>query len=239
MLTHIGYLAAFIFIVSTLFGLFLFLRSIAKSTLKDPAKIGKRVMIFLFLWLLIHAAWGFSGFYREYSVVPPRLLFFGILPALFIIGSIFVFSPWRNGALKLELESLTWIQTVRLLIGLGLFVLYSQKVVAEEMAFSFRNVDVLCGATAPIISWYVFRKNKTKQKSILIFWNIFCLAVLLKSIYFSIFSAPLYFQCLGETQSTIAFFYFPFVWLPTLVMPITLFAHIVSLAQLIKKQEFI
>jgi hypothetical protein len=237
MIKSIGYLPVFTGIIITLITVFLFLRSIAKSEIENPAHTGKRVMIFLFCWLALQAAWGFSGFYAIFTELPPRLFLYGVFPALLFIFAILIFSPWRKGMLKLDLESLTWIHVIRIPVELGLFLLYNLKTVPEEMTFGGRNFDILSGLSAPLMIWLVFKK-KSAGKNMLIAWNLICLALLINIVLTAVFSMPYpSFQKFGTAQPNIAVFYFPFVWLPTVIVPLVLFSHIAALFKLLSKNH--
>ncbi|MBC7864630.1 MAG: hypothetical protein IAF38_16780 [Bacteroidia bacterium] len=236
MLKEIGYLPVFIGIAITLLTIFLFLKSIAKSTLENPAHTGKRIMIFLFFWLALQAAWGFSGFYANFTELPPHIFLYGVGPAFLFILAVLVFSPWRKGMLKLDLESLTWIHVVRIPVELGLFLLYQLKTIPEEMTFSGRNFDILSGLTAPLMIWLIFKK-RSAGKNALIAWNLICLALLVNIVLTAVFSMPYPFQKFGMLQPNKAVFAFPFVWLPTVIVPVVLFSHIASLFKLLSKEH--
>jgi hypothetical protein len=236
MLTQIGYAPVFLSIAVTLLTVFFFLRSIARSRLENPAKVGKRVMVVLFLWLLLQGAWGFSGFYRQYDQLPPNVFLYGIGPAFLSIFLFLLVKKWREGILKLDLESLTWLHVIRVPVEFGLLLLAHYKVVSNEMTFEGRNFDIISGLTAPLIAWLVFKKQKGGKK-LLLAWNFVCLGLLLNIVITAILSAPFPFQKFGLEQPNIAVFYFPFVWLPTLIVPIVLFSHLASIAQLLAAKE--
>lgn len=236
MLTHIGYAPVILSIAITLMTVFMFLRAVAKSSLENPAAAGKKIMIGLFLWLLLQAAWGFSGFYTEYKVLPPKLVMFGVGPIMAFILLVFVVPKWRNAALQLNLEALTWLHVIRIPVEFGLFMLCTFKVVSPEMTFEGRNFDIISGISTPVIAWLVFRKNKG-GKTLLLVWNIVCLALLINIVATAVLSMPYPFQKFGIGQPNIAIFYFPFVWLPTLIVPIVFFSHLASIFQLLRKKE--
>jgi hypothetical protein len=67
----------------------------------------------------------------------------------------------------------------------------------------------------------------------LIAWNLACLLLLANVVITAILSVPTPFQQFAFEQPNIAMLYFPFVWLPCLVVPAVVFAHVVCLRQLI------
>ena len=101
------------------------------------------------------------------------------------------------------------------------------------MTFEGRNFDILAGITAPIMYYLVFVKQSMSKKTLL-FWNFACLALLLNIVINAILSAPLPFQQFAFEQPNIAILYFPFNLLPSIVVPVVLFAHLVAIRRLLK-----
>jgi hypothetical protein len=99
------------------------------------------------------------------------------------------------------------------------------------MTFEGRNPDILSGLTAPLIYWLAFRGGKT-NRPLLIIWNLIALGFLINIVTHAFLSFPFPLQQLAFDQPNRAVLYFPFVWLPTIVVPIVLFCHLSSLWQL-------
>lgn len=106
------------------------------------------------------------------------------------------------------------------------------------MTFEGRNFDMLSGLTAPLIFYTGFAKNRVHKK-LLLFWNLICLALLINIVVIAVLSAPFAFQLFSFEQPNIAILYFPFVWLPGVVVPLAALSHLASIRQLlrIKKQK--
>jgi ABC-type antimicrobial peptide transport system permease subunit len=96
--------------------------------------------------------------------------------------------------------------------------------------------DILSGLTAPLILWLGFRKGKT-NRIILIVWNILALGLLINIVTTAILSLPFPIQQIAFEQPNRAVLYFPFIWLPTVVVPLVLFSHLISLWQLFKMKS--
>ena len=105
--------------------------------------------------------------------------------------------------------------------------------VPELMTFEGRNFDILAGITAPFMAYFVFEKKKLGRQTLLI-WNFICLGLLANIVINALLSAPFPFQQFAFEQPNIAILNFPFSWLPTFVVPMVLFGHLVSIRQLIK-----
>ena len=66
----------------------------------------------------------------------------------------------------------------------------------------------------------------------LLVWNVCCLLILGVTVSVAIMSMPTPFQQFGFDQPTVAVFYFPFVWLPGIVVPVVYFSHLVAIRKL-------
>jgi hypothetical protein len=184
------------------------------------------------LWLIFQATISILGFYQITDTTPPRLLAFGVLPAVLFIIGLFIFS--RDFIEKLPLQTLTFLHVIRIPVELVLLWLFQNGQVPQLMTFEGRNFDILSGITAPIVAWLAFRGGKI-NKPLLIIWNAICLILLFNIVFHAAFSIPSPIQQFASEQPNRAVLHFPFVWLPTMVVPIVLFCHLVSLWQLLRK----
>jgi hypothetical protein len=86
--------------------------------------------------------------------------------------------------------------------------------------------------TAPLAYYFGFVKKKIRRTSLLL-WNFACLLLLGNIVVNAALSAPSPFQRLAFDQPNRAVLYFPFIWLPAFIVPVVLFAHLVSLRRLL------
>ena len=215
-----------VFGLTTLLTVWLFYRATNKS---------KITLIILLLWLAIQALIGISGFYTVTNTTPPRLLLLGMPPLLFIIG-LFSTSSGKRYIDSLDIKNLTILHAIRVPVEIVLFWLFLHKVVPELMTFEGRNFDIISGLTAPVIYYFGFVKKQISKQVILI-WNFLCLALLINIVVNAVLSVPVPFQKFAFDQPNIAILYFPFVWLPSCVVPLVLFSHLAAIRQLISVQE--
>lgn len=209
------------FILTTFLSVWLFYRASSNS---------KMVLIILLVWLAIQAKISISGFYKVANIFPVRFLLLMIPPVLLIL-SLFITTKGRQFMDSLEIKSLTLLHVVRVPVEIVLFFLFLNKVVPKLMTFEGRNFDILAGLTAPVIYYWGFIKKQLSRKLILI-WNFICLLLLLNIVINAVLSAPLPFQKFAFDQPNIAILYFPFNWLPSCIVPLVLFSHLVSIRQL-------
>lgn len=178
-------------------------------------------------WLFIQAILALNGFYLRTDTTPPRVFMFAVLPATLFIILLFIFSS-KSFISILSLKSLTLLSVVRIPVEIVLFWLFENGQVPQLMTFEGRNFDILSGITAPIVTWLAFRHGET-NRILLVVWNLVALVLLFNIVATAAFSVPSPIQKLALEQPNRAVLYFPFIWLPSVVVPIVLFSHIASL----------
>lgn len=213
-----------VFICITLLTLWLFFRA---------ANYSKTSLFILTFWVIFQSFMGVFGFYYNLDSFPPRFLLL-IVPAIIFIIVLFNTAKGQAFIDKLSIEKLTLLHTIRIAVEIVLLWLFLQKKIPQLMTFEGRNFDILSGITAPIVYYLVFVKHLMSKK-MLLFWNFACLALLLNIVINALLSAPLPFQQFAFEQPNIAILYFPFNLLPSVVVPLVLFAHLVTIRRLLKK----
>ncbi|MDX2190293.1 MAG: hypothetical protein SFY32_10545 [Bacteroidota bacterium] len=194
----------------------------------------KNTVLLLSGWLVFQAFLGLSGFYLVTDTIPPRFILLISIPILAII-IIFNTKQGKEYLNALDPGTLTLLHVIRIPVELVLFWLFLNKGVPELMTFEGRNFDILSGITAPFIYYFGYRKNFL-SKNVLLIWNVVCLGLLFNIVTNAILSSPVPFQQFAFDQPNVAILYFPFVWLPCCVVPIVLFAHLVSIRKLLMQQ---
>lgn len=181
------------------------------------------------------AALSLVGFYLQPDAMPPRLPFV-VLPSLLGIMWL-LFSPKGKAILdNVQLSTLTYIHTVRVPVELTILALFMHGLMPESMSFKGRNFDILSGLTAPFIAYVGYIKNRLGNGP-LIAWNIVCLILVLQVVVTGLFSAPSVMQQLHFDQPNVAVLIFPYVWLPAVVVPIVILAHIVAFRDLFRSSK--
>lgn len=207
---------------TTLLTIFLFYRATRNST---------AAILLIMLWLIAQSIVSMSGFYTYTDSLPPRFLFL-IVPPMLLILLMFITNSGKRYIDKLDIKALTLLHSIRVPVEIVLYFLAVNKAIPEIMTFEGRNLDILSGITAPVIYYFGF-VNKRINKTILLLWNFACLALLVNIVTTAILCAPTPFQQFAFEQPNIAILYFPFVWLPCCVVPLVLFAHLVTIRKLL------
>lgn len=216
--------------------LFLFIWTIKNSTSEKTRKKALPIFIGLTIWLLIQTVLTTKNVYNsDTNSFPPKIMLFGIFPAIFIIILLFATHKGRVFIDSLPLKNLTYLNVVRIPVEIVLLWLFLNKAIPELMTFEGRNFDIIAGITAPFIAYFGLTKSKLSRQTILI-WNFICLGLLLNIVVNAIFSTPSPIQKFAFEQPNIAILNFPFSYLPTFIVPIVLFGHLSSIRQLLKQK---
>ena len=198
-------------------------------------KYFKAVSIIMILWLVLQTFLAEKGFYTKTSGIPPRLAIAVIPPIIFILAC-FLTPAGRRYMDTLNPRILTWLHVVRIPVELILYTLMTHHLVSVLMTFEGRNFDIISGITAPFIAYFGYHKKRL-SKTVLLIWNFLCLMLLVNVVYYGILSAPSEIQKYSFDQPNVAVLYFPFIWLPSFIVPLVLFSHLVCIREIIKRKS--
>jgi hypothetical protein len=225
MIDSLPFYVTVVFVLTTLLTIGFLFRSF--RDIRSP-RMAPGLLIFLIpFWMFLTAWLAMGGFYEQFQYVPPRLAIFGVFPALVLIALYFILFR-RSFIERLSLPVLTLLHVIRVPVELVLLCLFRFGFIPQIMTFEGRNFDILSGLTAPLVFWMAFRGGRI-NKPLLIGWNLITLGLLANIVIIAILSAPTPMQKFGFEQPNVGVVYFPFIWLPTIIVPIVLFAHLASL----------
>lgn len=185
------------------------------------------------IWISFQSIVALSGFYLNTTSFPPRFPFL-VLPPLTLIAILFLTRRGRQFLDQLDLPTLTLFHIVRVPVELVLYGLFIAQYVPQLMTFEGRNFDILSGLTAPLVYFFGFVQKKART-SLLLIWNLICLALLLNIVGNAVLSAPTPLQQFAFDQPNVGVLYFPFVLLPSFVVPLVLLAHLKAIRSLLRK----
>lgn len=209
-----------------------FLLYAVKQTVFDtlPAKI---LIFLLAFWIFFTAFLALNGFYLNHQAFPPRVVSAGVAPAILLILAYFIFFR-KNFIEKLPLKTLTLLSVIRIPVEIVLLWLFQGGLVPQSMTFEGRNFDILSGITAPIVYFLAFRGGKV-NRPLLIVWNLLALGLLVNIVTTAILAFPSINPQLPVELQNRGVTYFPFIWLPAIVVPIVFFSHLASLWKVFNK----
>lgn len=188
----------------------------------------------ILLWIALQTYLSINGFYEDFEALPPRL-FFALVPAVIFIIILFMTQKGKAFIETIDLKSITYLSIIRIPVEIVLALLFHNGLISIWQTFEGANFDIISGISAPIVAYMVFHK-KAWNKKILLIWNIIGLILLLTIITISILAFPSPFQQIAFEQPNIGIAYFPFIFLPSVVVPIVLFTHFISIYRLFKKE---
>lgn len=186
------------------------------------------------VWLATLAFLAQSGFFLKLDAFPPRLML-AVVPALIFVLVVSLTPIGKAVTNKTSLTTLTWLHTIRFPVELLLFALYTHGQIPERMTFAGGNLDIVSGLTAPLIVYFVLKREWLSRRWLLA-WNIAAIGLLLNVVIPAVLSAPFPFQSMAFEQPNVAVLKVPMVWLPGFVVPIVLLAHLVVITRLLKSR---
>ena len=190
----------------------------------------KPFVITMLSWIALQSILGLSGFYTVTNAKPPRFPLLFVPPLLFLLINLFTVRG-RKLLDSFNIKTLTLLHLIRIPVEIVLYWLFVHKAIPELMTFEGRNFDIISGLTAPFIYYFGFIK-KSISKQWLIIWNITCLLLLINVVVNSVLSASTPLQMFAFDQPNIAVGFFPFMLLPSFIVPMVILAHLVTIRQL-------
>jgi|SRR6218665_555105 len=210
--------------------LFLIITAAAIALFVKAANSSKKTLFIISGWAMLQSMLAFVGFYKDLTAMPPRFIFL-TGPAIICILILLLSKKGSSFVDELQLKSLTLLHVVRIPVEIVLYYLYIQKLVPSAMTFEGHNPDILSGISAMAIYYFCFVANKWSRKVLLV-WNFICLLLLLNIVAIAVLSAQTPFQQMAFDQPNIGVTYFPFVLLPSVIVPLVLLSHLAAIRQL-------
>lgn len=218
-----------IFLASVLITLYLLYRIFLASNNRDKASL---IMLAILIWLSIQGGLSYSQFYlNTVGNTPPPFTLMGFIPAFLFIAYLFLTVRGKLFIDSLPLFELSLLSIVRIPVEFILYWLFVQQLLPEEMTFQGYNFDIIAGLTAPLIAYWGIKK-KVIPRNVILLWNYVSLILLLTIIILSVFSFPSFIQGYAFQQPNIGMLYFPFFWLPSFIVPVVFFSHLVAIRRL-------
>jgi len=218
--------------VALLLGLNYSLKKLEKP--KRKACVAKTGIVII-LWFCITGFLTVQGFFSQWDKVPPRVFLAVVVPVISIL-----FIARRKGFTELinqiPQEWIVYLQSFRILIEVILWMLFIEKIIPIQMTFEGLNFDVVTGITALLVGYYGFQKGKL-SKSVLIGWNVLGLVLVTTIVIIAALSTPFPFRVFMNEPANTMIAHLPFIWLPAFVVPVAYFLHVVSLKQLMSKNN--
>lgn len=174
------------------------------------------------LWLAVLAAAAVSGALARFDLRPPplALLMFASLAAGVVVGLSRV-GAWLGSGLPLWLL-IGW-QAFRLPLELVMHRAAEDGLMPSALSFSGYNFDILTGSSALALSLLLTRFRV--PRALIVAWNLLGIAALLMIAIIAVLTAP-FVRALGEDQINSWVAYFPYVWLPGVMVASAVLCHV-------------
>lgn len=174
-----------------------------------------------------------SGFIQDFSF-PPRFALTLILP-VFVFTGIFVYRN-RNAEWLINIppSKLFFFQSFRVFVELIFVFTVAAGLLHKEASIEGYNMDMVYAFTVLIVWYFAFVKKSISLKAVLV-WNYVGLLVLASIIF--VFMSTIYRpELYGATEPLMPMegLTYPYVLVAGFLMPIAVFVHVLSIAQLRK-----
>lgn len=188
-----------------------------------PSTLGVSACAFLWLWAT--GGIGLSGVLGRFDLTPPP---FALLLAITLLVCAYL-GLSRIGA-ALAAAPLTWLvglQAFRLPLELAMHRAAVEGVMPEQMSYTGWNFDILTGITALLLAPLIAAGRAPRRA--LAAWNALGALLLANVVTIAIASTPM-FRAFGKAPHKVNTFvaFFPYVWLPTVLVASALVLHIAT-----------
>lgn len=175
------------------------------------------------LWMALLALAALSGVLARFELRPPPagLLVLGSIGAGFALGFSRV-GGWLATGLPLWL--LVGWQGFRLPLELVMHQAATDGLMPTALSFSGYNFDILTGSSALVLSVLLARTRV--PRAFVVAWNALGITALVVIAGIAVLTAP-FVRALGEDQINSWVAYFPYVWLPGVMVSSAVAGHIV------------
>lgn len=185
----------------------------------------RSVLIFLLIWFLIALTLGLTGKVSQIPFPLPQVVLFGLVALqIALFGLLPDFRKWLFG---LNLKHLVAVHLMRF-IGIYFLILYSQDNLPYDFAVKGGIGDIIVAFSALLLIFFVSSPAQKSHKLYLL-WNTLGLI----DILFVVFTAGRI--GMSSPQSIENLLKLPLSLLPTFIVPIIIFTHMIIFIRLYKK----
>jgi len=191
--------------------------------------LSRYTLIVVFCWVALLTVLSLSGYFADFSALPPRIGLAVLVPLPIVLFVAFsrTGTEWLR---RVAPQRLVFWQSFRILVEIGLWINFMRGLIPVQMSFEGRNFDVLSGLLAIPVAYYCFVR-KSWPRWIVVVYNIVGLALLLNIIIISMLSMPTPLRYFHNEPANTLLGHFPYIFLPGLLVPLAYSLHILSLKQ--------
>lgn len=165
-----------------------------------------------------------AGVLARFDRRPPPLAL--LLAAMLALSLGLALSRIGAAFSRLPLEWLVGLNAFRLPLELAMHRAVDEGVMPRQMSFSGWNFDIVTGLTALVVAFLLARRSC--PRALVVAWNALGSVLLAAILVIAVASTPMVRAFGGDPASLNTFVvWFPFVWLPTVLVPAAIFLHVV------------
>ncbi len=217
-----------------LFFIYLGLRKALVLTGVEPIRrkrIMTRFVAGILIWIGMLTGLSVSGFLRDFSVFPPRMLLVLVIPLVVVVW--ITFSKGFTQLIRfVPPHWLVFLQSFRIFVEILLWWLFLDNLLPVQMTFEGRNLDILTGLLAPMAGLGMMKLTRYRTVIGLVF-NVIGLGLLINIVSVAILSMPTPFRVFMNEPANTIVASFPIVFLPGILVPVAYALHFFSLRQLL------
>lgn len=188
------------------------------------------------LVLAISAVAAASGVLSRFDITPPpmAILIPSVLALALVVG---LGSIGRGAAGAVPLMTLVGVQAFRLPLELFMHHAAEVGVMPMEMSYSGYNFDIVTGAVA-LALFAAARVGLSVPRALIWSWNLWGLACLGIILVVAVLSSPMV-RFFGDDPRHLNTWvlFFPYVWLPAVLVTIAMSGHIIVTRALLRKDR--
>jgi hypothetical protein len=206
-------------------------KALQLTSFEDSRKkrIFNRVLIALTFWAVFVSVLSLSGFAQNFGRFPLNVAPMMLIPLAALLIVTFL-KTTREILTHVEPQAIIRLQSFRFFVELVIWLLFIEQMLPVQMTFEGRNLDIISGLTAPLIAWLVV--NQKMNKTLLVIWNLICLGFLVNIVSVAILSMPSPIQQFFNEPSNTTVTKFPYIFLPTFLVPLAYMLHFFSLRKI-------
>ena len=204
-------------------GLVVFFLCIVAGTAALLAAKSKPLGVGVLVWLVVTGLAGWLGLARDFQRVPPPM--FVLLLAAVVLAVVTAMS--RVGSRLVAEAGIVWligVQAFRVAVEVFLDWGHRAHLVPIQMTFEGRNWDIVSGVSAAGVAWLAARRQAPRW--LILAWNCVAAALLLNIVVIAMLSMPTLLRRFQNEPANSFIAYFPYIWLPTFLVQLALFGHL-------------
>jgi len=133
----------------------------------------------------------------------------------------------RIGSRLVAEAGIVWLiglQAFRVAVEVFLDWGHRVDLVPVQMTFEGRNWDIVSGVSAAAVAWLAAKRQAPRW--LVLLWNCVGLALLLNIVVIAVLSMPTPLRRFHNEPVNSFIAYFPYIWLPTFLVQLALFGHL-------------